>query len=86
VRDNGATSCVAAGDAGPGSSCLEAHCATGLVCLGANAPGANMAHSCFKLCHTDGGAECASGEVCATALPLFPNPAFGVCETSDAGY
>jgi hypothetical protein len=76
--ETGATSCVPIGGAGEGESCAKDHCGAGLICLG---------FACFKLCHTATSSECATGEVCKAALPLFPNPLVGICETpTDAGY
>jgi hypothetical protein len=70
--ETGATSCVPIGAAGEGASCTTDHCAEGLVCLGL---------TCFTLCHTANPAECAVGQTCMAALPVFPSPAVGVCET-----
>jgi hypothetical protein len=76
--ETGATSCVPIGAAGEGESCATDHCDDGLVCLGL---------MCFKLCHTAAPKECSTSQTCRAALPLFPNPLVGVCETAtDAGF
>lgn len=76
--ETGATSCVPTGAASEGESCKTEHCAAGLVCLGP---------TCFKLCHTAAANECSASQACKAALPVFPNPLVGVCETVlDSGY
>jgi hypothetical protein len=76
--DTGATSCVPIGAATEGESCQTEHCAAGLVCLGM---------TCYKLCHTAVPSECSTNQTCKAALPLFPNPLVGVCESAtDASY
>jgi hypothetical protein len=77
--ETGATSCVPIGDAAEGESCKTDHCAAGLVCLGGM--------TCYKLCHTAVPSECSTNQTCRAALPLFPNPLVGVCESAtDASY
>lgn len=77
--ETGATSCVPIGAATESSSCATDHCAAGLVCLGGM--------TCYKLCHTAVPGECQANQTCKAALPLFPNPLVGVCESAtDAGY
>jgi hypothetical protein len=68
---DGATSCVPVGAAGPNESCLTDHCARGLTCLGGH---------CYTLCHVAAPVECPSGETCAGGLPVFVDPAVGVCQ------
>jgi hypothetical protein len=76
VRDDGSTSCVTVGTAQDGDPCEEEHCARGLVCLGAQG-----ARTCEPLCYTAYPAGCAStGRTCVGTLPLFQNPAYGVCQ------
>lgn len=75
VRENGATSCVAVGTAKAHQSCDETHCATGLVCLGA----ADQ-RECYQLCHTADTDECTAPQMCKGGLPLFPDPAIGICQ------
>jgi hypothetical protein len=77
--ETGATSCVPIGPATEGESCSTDHCAAGLVCLGAM--------TCYKLCHTAVPSECSTNQTCKAALPVFPNPLVGVCESAtDASY
>jgi hypothetical protein len=76
VRDNGVTSCVAVGTAQDGDDCEAAHCARGLVCLGALG-----SRRCEPLCYTGNPAVCTStGRTCVGTLPLFQNPTVGVCQ------
>jgi hypothetical protein len=78
VRDNGATSCVAAGKRQAGDECDTGHCARSLVCLGTAGD-----RRCYTLCHTAPGAnDCASTpkQMCKGGLPLFPVPGIGICE------
>jgi hypothetical protein len=75
VRENGATSCVAVGTAAVHESCDSAHCAAGLVCLGAVGQ-----RECYELCHTSGANMCPSPETCKGGLPLFPDPSVGICQ------
>jgi hypothetical protein len=78
VRENGATSCVAVGNAKANDGCETDHCAAGLVCLGT--PGSRQ---CYQLCHTANaasGAECSSPQQCQGGLPLFPDPSVGICQ------
>jgi hypothetical protein len=76
VRDNGATSCVDLGTAQDGDPCDRAHCARGLVCLGALG-----LRRCEPLCYTAYQAQCkATNRTCVGTLPLFPNPTVGVCQ------
>lgn len=69
--------CVDVGQGHAGDSCDSQHCAAGLVCVGMWGE-----KRCYALCHTgaDGGAECASTQTCTGGLPLFPNPAVGLCQ------
>jgi hypothetical protein len=62
---------VPVGAAGPNESCLTDHCARGLTCLGGH---------CYTLCHVAAPVECPSGETCAGGLPVFVDPAVGVCQ------
>jgi hypothetical protein len=78
VRDDGATSCVAVGGAQAGEECDTDHCAAGLVCLG---PGSR---TCFLLCTTSAtsatsATTCPPNQQCQGGLPLFPDPAVGIC-------
>jgi hypothetical protein len=78
VREDGSKSCVAVGSANAGESCETEHCAAGLVCLGAPAPGAR---TCYKLCEMKGvPGACAAPQTCKGGLPLFVDPGVGVCE------
>jgi hypothetical protein len=86
VRDDGATSCVALGTVTLGGECDTVHCAAGLVCLGT--PGSR---TCFQLCTTTTAPvppaqsgtpsipACLPGQTCQGGLPLFPDPAVGIC-------
>ena len=74
VRDDGSKSCVGIGAANAGDSCDEQHCGADLACIGV--PGKR---TCFQLCHTATGAECPPNKICEGAMPLFVNPAFGIC-------
>ena len=81
VRDDGATGCVQTGSALVGGACDVEHCFRGLVCLGsasaaANTPGARL---CYALCLTASPSSCASPATCQGGLPLFQDPAVGVC-------
>jgi hypothetical protein len=78
--DDGATSCVAIGKAMAGDPCDTEHCAAGLVCLGISQ------RKCYELCLTQATATaplsaCPAGLTCQGGLPLFPNPAVGICDT-----
>jgi hypothetical protein len=76
VRDDGSTSCVTVGTAQDGEGCEAEHCARGLVCLGAQGQ-----RTCEPLCYTAYPSRCTStGRSCVGTLPLFQNPAFGVCQ------
>jgi hypothetical protein len=75
VRENGATSCVAIGNAGPGQSCETEHCGAGLVCLGTMGE-----RTCNVLCHTATAAECSANQKCKGGYPLFPDPDVGICQ------
>jgi hypothetical protein len=77
--DDGATSCVAIGKAMAGDPCDTQHCAAGLVCLG------TTQRKCYQLCLTQVSAappapSCPAGMTCKGGLPLFPNPAVGICD------
>jgi hypothetical protein len=77
--DDGATSCVAIGTAMAGDACDSVHCAAGLVCLGTSQ------RKCYELCVTQPSAmatapSCPAGMACKGGLPLFPNPAVGICD------
>jgi hypothetical protein len=77
--DDGATSCVATGIAMAGDACDSKHCAAGLVCLGTSQ------RKCYELCLTQPSAmstapSCPAGMACKSGLPLFPNPAVGICD------
>jgi hypothetical protein len=74
VRDDGTTGCETIGAAQAGDSCDTAHCAAGLVCLGAVG-----ARQCYTLCNTSTMAECTGGQQCTTGLQLFLDPAVGWC-------
>jgi hypothetical protein len=74
VRDDGTTGCEATGTVQAGASCDTAHCAAGLVCLGAVG-----ARECYTLCNTSTMAECTGGQQCTTGLTLFSDPAVGWC-------
>jgi hypothetical protein len=80
VREDGATSCVAVGDAKAGDGCDTGHCAAGLVCLGTSG-----SRSCFPLCMTSTAGSCAAGQQCRGGLPLFPDPAVGICSPVTTG-
>lgn len=71
----GLTTCVDVGQGQAGDSCDSQHCAAGLVCVGMWGE-----KRCYTLCHTDGGAECTTTQTCTGGLPLFPNPAVGLCQ------
>ena len=73
VKDDGTTSCVAAGSAGQGASCDEAHCSAGLVCLGQ--PGVRQ---CFQLCKMQE-STCPTGLTCK-ANALSHDPSVGICQ------
>lgn len=73
VREDGTTGCVEIGDRKAGDPCDAAHCAAGLVCLGA--PDARL---CYELCHTSS-ATCSQPQTCQGGLPLFQDPSVGVC-------
>lgn len=73
VKDDGTTSCVAAGSAGQGDSCDEAHCAANLVCLGQ--PGVRQ---CFQLCKMQE-STCPTGLTCK-ANALSHDPSVGICQ------
>ena len=75
VRDDGATSCVAIGGVMAGQECDKEHCAAGLVCLGTPA-----SRTCFQLCATTSAEGCLPGQTCQGGLPLFPDPAIGICD------
>jgi hypothetical protein len=78
VRENGSSSCVATGTAVASASCETEHCAAGLVCLGAPAPGAR---TCYKLCDMKAvPSKCAAPQTCKGGLPLFLEPGAGVYE------
>ncbi|HXX67610.1 MAG TPA: hypothetical protein VEK07_10535 [Polyangiaceae bacterium] len=77
----GLTTCVAVGSAREGDSCDSQHCATGLVCLGMWGE-----KRCYALCHTEAGTECSSAQTCTGGLPLFPNPAVGLCQQVGADF
>jgi hypothetical protein len=74
VRDDGTTGCETIGAAQAGAPCDTAHCAAGLVCLGAVG-----ARRCYTLCSTSTMAECTGGQQCTTGLTLFSDPAVGWC-------
>ncbi len=73
VKDDGTTSCVAAGSAGQGASCDEAHCSAGLVCLGQ--PGVRQ---CFQLCRMQE-STCPMNLTCK-ANALSHDPSVGICQ------
>jgi hypothetical protein len=75
VRENGLTGCVAVGTAKAHQSCDETHCAAGLTCLGTVGQ-----RECYQLCHTASTDECTAPETCKGGLPLFPDPAVGICQ------
>ena len=76
VREGAGTiGCVPVGAAQAGDDCERDTCGSGLVCLGTWG-----ARHCYKLCHTATSVECSVGQGCMTGLPMFPDPAFGVCE------
>jgi hypothetical protein len=76
VRDDGSTSCVAIGGAKAGQLCDKDHCAASLVCLGTLG-----ARTCYQLCETSTAAqECSATQQCKGGLPLFPDPAIGICQ------
>jgi hypothetical protein len=70
------TACVDVGPGHEGDSCDSQHCARDLLCIGLWGQ-----KQCRKLCHTDADAgDCSSSQTCMGGLPLFPNPAIGLCE------
>jgi hypothetical protein len=73
VRDDGTTSCVATGAAGPGESCDSTHCAAGLVCLGQAG-----ARQCFQLCDTNN-PQCPEKTMCMSNA-LTHDSSVGICE------
>jgi hypothetical protein len=73
--ENGMTGCVEVGTARAGQSCESEHCARGLTCVGAWGD-----QVCYTLCHTASAAECSTGQACDGGFPMFPDPAFGICE------
>jgi hypothetical protein len=79
VREDGSTSCVNVGAAQDGDSCDAAHCARGLVCLGAQG-----AKQCAPLCYTALPNACTNtakpGRKCIATLPLFHDKSIGVCQ------
>jgi hypothetical protein len=77
VTESGATSCVDTGRGKALDPCDEQHCGPDLVCLGA--PGQRF---CYQLCHSNAmPSECpASRPTCKGGLPLFPDPAVGICQ------
>jgi hypothetical protein len=77
VSENGATSCVDTGRGKALDPCDDQHCGANLVCLGAPSQ-----RFCYQLCHTDAmPSECpASRPTCKGGLPLFPDPAVGICQ------
>jgi hypothetical protein len=69
-------SCVQTGAATVGESCVSAHCAAGLTCIGSWGN-----KICYRLCATtDASSECPGSQVCSGGLPLFPDPSTGVCK------
>lgn len=77
VAPNGATSCVALGLAKAGDSCESDHCGGGLACLGDVGT-----RQCYQLCHTANPTECMASQKCRTGGAVFPDPAFGLCESA----
>jgi hypothetical protein len=75
VDANGTAGCIAIGPGVVGDPCDAQHCGDGLACLGPVGQ-----RTCWKLCHTDNPADCASGQTCKTGGALFPDPAVGVCQ------
>jgi hypothetical protein len=75
VRDDGSTSCVAVGGAKAGQECDTDHCAAGLACLGATGQ-----RVCYQLCPTSTSEGCSAKQQCQGGLPLFPDPAVGICQ------
>ncbi|MDP8998660.1 MAG: hypothetical protein M3O46_00950 [Myxococcota bacterium] len=76
VDENGATSCVVAGQGKPGDSCDTDHCARWLTCVGTSGH-----RRCYELCHTMAKpSECSAKETCTGGLPLFPVPGIGICQ------
>jgi hypothetical protein len=74
VRETGATGCVEIGGQQADQDCDVDHCESGLVCLGS--PGER---SCYNLCDTSSGVGCIAPQTCQGGLPLFQDPAVGVC-------
>lgn len=72
--ENGMTGCVQIGTARASESCGSQHCARGLTCVGAWG-----GQVCYTLCHTATAAECSTAQACEGGFPLFPDPAFGIC-------
>jgi hypothetical protein len=72
--ENGMTGCVEVGTARAGQSCGSEHCARGLTCVGVWGE-----QVCYTLCHTESAAECSTGQACEGGFPMFPDPAFGIC-------
>jgi len=75
----GLTTCVGVGPGHEGDMCDSQHCAAGLVCLGTWGE-----KKCYTLCHTDSGTDCMPTQTCTSGLPLFPNPAVGLCQQAAA--
>jgi hypothetical protein len=73
VRDDGTTSCIATGVAGPGDSCDSTHCAAGLVCLGQAG-----ARQCFQLCDMTN-PQCPDKTMCMSNA-LSHDSSVGICE------
>lgn len=72
--ENGTTGCVQVGTAHATDSCESQHCARGLTCVGAWGQ-----QVCYTLCHTATAAECSTTQACEGGFPMFPDPAFGIC-------
>jgi hypothetical protein len=73
VRDDGTTSCIATGAAGPGDSCDATHCGAGLVCLGQAG-----ARQCFQLCDMTN-PTCPDKTMCMSNA-LSHDSTVGICE------
>ncbi|MGD0676212.1 MAG: hypothetical protein ABSC94_12380 [Polyangiaceae bacterium] len=80
---NALTGCVMDGPASVGESCDGEHCAHGLMCSGPLG-----SRVCAELCETsvtDASTPCTPPQVCLSGLPLFPNPATGICANPVTG-
>ncbi len=74
VTDSGDTSCVAVGDRQVGESCDDAHCGSGLTCLGQ--PGAR---TCHALCDTTKATSCGSNKRCVSSA-IVKDSNVGICQ------